>query len=110
MSEDDELFLRAKRGLAMAMQLNWIAAIGDLRFAVPKLESRYQRLGAKEKENERELRINATANLARALVMRGFCGEAKPYVKRAPSDNRWVVDLNKAQCFDRDTGKIVSLR
>ncbi|MHB8910966.1 MAG: lipase/acyltransferase domain-containing protein [Syntrophales bacterium] len=110
LSADDELFLRAKRGLTMAMQLNWIAAIGDLRFAVPKLEARYQRLGTKEKQNERELRVNATANLARALVMRGFCDEAKPYVKSIPPDNRWAVDLGKAQCFDRDTGKIVSLR
>jgi hypothetical protein len=110
LNDDNTLFLTANRGLTMAKQLNWIAAIGDLRFAVPKLEARYQRLGAKEKPNERELRINATANLARALVMRGFCDEAKPYLQRTPKDNRWAVDLNKAQCFDRDTGKIVSLR
>jgi hypothetical protein len=110
LSGDEEMFVRAKRGLAMANQLNWIAAIGDLRFAVPKLEERYRRLGAKEKPNERELRVNATANLARGLVMRGFCGEAKPYVQRIPADNRWAADLRKAQCFDRDSGKIVSLR
>ncbi|MDO8475638.1 MAG: hypothetical protein Q7W02_05485 [Candidatus Rokubacteria bacterium] len=110
LSDDEATFLRARRGLAMVNQLNWIAGIGDLRYAVPRLEARYQRLGGKEKPNERDLRINANANLVRALVIRGFCDEAKPYMQRIPADNRWAVDLRKAQCFDRDTGKIVSLR
>ena len=109
-SGEEELFTRAKRGLAMAAQLNWSAAIGDLRFAVPGLEQRAGRLGAQEKPNERELRVNATANLARALVMRGFCAEARPFLERVPADNRWAADLRKAQCFDRDTGRIVALR
>jgi hypothetical protein len=108
-SDDEYVFLVAKRGLEMANRLNWVAAIGDLRFAVPLLQQRFERLGAREKEGERQLRINATANLGRALVMRGFCTEAEYYLRSVPADNRWAVDAFRTPCFDRESGKILAL-
>ena len=107
LSGDEQLFIIARRGLEMAQRLNWVAAIGDLRVAAPKLTERAKRLGRGEKENERRLRVDATANLARALTMRGFCAEAADVLRSVPRDNRWAIDARKGQCFDRDSGKIV---
>jgi hypothetical protein len=106
-TDDERTFLIAKRGLAMAQNSNWVAAIGDLREAVPALETRRQRLAGKETTNERTLRINAAANLGRALVMRGFCAEAEPYLRRTAAHNSYAADTLQASCYDRDTGKIV---
>jgi len=109
LTAEQDVFLIAKRGLEMAKALNWVAAIGDLRYAVPQLMARADRLGTREKEGERELRLAAAANLARALVLRGFCAEAAGYFAMVSEDNRWAKDARRAQCFDRDTGRIVSL-
>lgn len=109
LTEDEQAFIAAKRGLEMAKRLNWVAAIGDLRFAVPALEARRARLG-REKASERSLRMDATANLARALILRGFCAEAAQWLRRVPAGNRWALDARKGQCFDRDSGKIVAFK
>lgn len=107
LSDDQQLFVIAKRGLEMANRMNWVAAIGDLRFAAPKLAERAQRIKRGETENERRLRIDATANLARALIMRGFCAEAAGHLRSVPANNRWAMDARDGQCFDRDSGRIV---
>ncbi|MBI3635373.1 MAG: hypothetical protein HY216_04005 [Candidatus Rokubacteria bacterium] len=104
-------FAQAQRGLAMARSYNWAAAIADLRTAVPALDEIAASYGAKEPNNIRRLRVNATAMLGRAYVIRGYCDEAREPLKAAAKAGhpRAVGDLN-APCYDRQTGKIVSLK
>lgn len=100
----------AQRGLAMARSLNWSAAIADLREAVPRLEQMRAAAGAKEPQNVRDLRVNSTAMLARSLVIRGYCNEAKEPMKKAALERNSFAMLDlKAPCYDRETGKYVSL-
>jgi hypothetical protein len=109
LNDDEHSRLMAKRGLAMARDQNWSAAIGDLRDAVPMLEDMRKRLGTKEPANQRELRINATANFGRALAIRGYCSEAAPYLRQTAASNAFAAQTLKAPCYDRESGKIVSL-
>jgi hypothetical protein len=107
----EETFARAQRGLAMARSYNWAAAIADLRDAVPALEAIQRSYGTKEPTNIRDLRVNSTAMLGRSLVIRGFCEEAKsPLVKAAKEKNKYAVSDRQSPCYDRDSGKVMSLR
>ena len=84
----------------MARSLNWAAAIDDLRDAA----------GGPEAQSVRDLRVNATAMLARALTIRGYCDEARePMKKAAQEGQRHAVRDLQAPCYDRGTGKYVSL-
>jgi hypothetical protein len=56
-----------------------------LRLRRPALEAARARLGEREPANHRDLRIAAYANLGRVLAIRGYCGVAGSYLKRAAS-------------------------
>jgi hypothetical protein len=104
-------FAQAQRGLAMARAYNWTAAIADLRPAVPALEGITASYGAKVPNDIRRLRVNATAMLGRAYVIRGYCDEARaPLKAAAQAGHPRAADDLKAPCYDRQTGKIVSLK
>jgi pimeloyl-ACP methyl ester carboxylesterase len=106
----DETRALARRGLAMASDMNWAAAINDLREAVPRLEHMRAAAGGREKPNERDLRVNATAMLARALAIRGYCDEAREPMRKAAKEGQphAMRDLG-ASCYDHGTGKYVVL-
>jgi len=106
----EETFARAQRGLAMARSLNWAAAIDDLRIAVPRLEQMRATAGGREAQNVRDLRVNATAMLARALVIRGYCVEARePMRKAAQEGQHFAMRDLRAPCYDRGSGKYIAL-
>jgi hypothetical protein len=107
----DATFAQAQRGLAMARSYNWAAAIADLREVVPTLELIGTSYGAKEPDNIRQLRVNATAMLGRAYVIRGYCDEARePLTKAAKAGHQRAANDLSAPCYDHDSGKIVSLK
>ncbi len=109
MKDDEAAILQAQRGLAMAREQNWAAAIGDLREALPVLEAAAKRQGTKEAANHRDLRVAANANLGRALVLRGYCAEAAPYLKlAAAAGNEFAQKTRRAPCYDRESGRILS--
>ena len=106
----EETFARAQRGLAMARSLNWAAAIDDLRIAVPRLEQMRATVGGREAQNVRDLRVNATAMLARALVIRGYCVEAREPMRKAAQEGQpFAMRDLRAPCYDRGSGKYIAL-
>ena len=110
LSDDDAAFTIAQRGLVMAIGRNWTAAISDLRKAAVGLEDRRKRLGGREPEKERMLRVSVNANLGRALVMRGFCAESRaPLQVGASGGNALAARTLKEPCYDRESGKILAL-
>ncbi len=110
LSDDDELFLIAQRGLAMARDRNWSAAISDLHVAADGLEKRRQRIGGREADNEKKLRVAVNANLGRALAIRGSCADAKgPLQIGASGGNELAARRLREPCYDRESGMIVKL-
>ncbi|MCC6203128.1 MAG: hypothetical protein IT494_09015 [Gammaproteobacteria bacterium] len=109
LSDDDAAIVIAQRGLAMALDRNWSAAISDLRDGVARLEARRKRKG-RESESEKQLRIAAYANLGRALAVRGFCADAKsPLALGAAGGSELARKAQAAPCYDRESGRIVPL-
>ena len=112
-SRTDEIqrgFITAQRGLSLAKEVNWAAALRDLRIADEFLEDRHKRLGAGTSDAEKELRLAVKANLGKALVLRGFCEEASaPISVAAAGDQKIAKGLLGAQCFDLDSGKVATV-
>jgi hypothetical protein len=106
----EETFALAQRGLAMARSQNWAATIDDLREAAPRLEQMGTAAGGSEAQNARDLRVNATTMLARALVIRGYCDAAREPMRKAAQEGQpFAMRDLRAPCYDRSTGKYVAL-